>query len=193
MRKSLYYILLALAAGACTPEEQDNPFVGPTCYDGIRNQDEEEIDCGGRCQACEVLGTPVVTPCANSLKDNVVRLDGIEMTADSRNSMCQVTSQGYRLYFQQGNTQIFVVIGGNTPYKDQQVYSLVPVSFPQAGEASIEYYEGSNGPFSSEKGTLYVRVKGGKVIAEFCDITLSNVWNGTGTTYHKVSGRIRCQ
>ena len=26
----------------------------PACFDGIKNQDEEEIDCGGLCQSCEV-------------------------------------------------------------------------------------------------------------------------------------------
>ncbi len=26
----------------------------PTCYDGIQNQDEEDIDCGGPCQSCSI-------------------------------------------------------------------------------------------------------------------------------------------
>lgn len=26
----------------------------PTCFDGIRNQDEEEVDCGGPCISCEI-------------------------------------------------------------------------------------------------------------------------------------------
>jgi len=27
---------------------------GPTCFDGIKNQEEEEIDCGGPCVSCEL-------------------------------------------------------------------------------------------------------------------------------------------
>lgn len=28
---------------------------GPTCFDGIKNQNEEEIDCGGVCLSCELV------------------------------------------------------------------------------------------------------------------------------------------
>ena len=29
-----------------------NTCVGPTCNDGIQNQNEADIDCGGPCPAC---------------------------------------------------------------------------------------------------------------------------------------------
>lgn len=32
--------------------------LAPTCSDGIRNQDEEGIDCGGSCEACQKEETP---------------------------------------------------------------------------------------------------------------------------------------
>jgi hypothetical protein len=31
----------------------------PTCFDGIQNQGEEEIDCGGPCEACPIPPPPV--------------------------------------------------------------------------------------------------------------------------------------
>jgi hypothetical protein len=41
MKKSLFYILfLMLIAGACM-QDQTNPLVIPTCYDGKKNQDEK--------------------------------------------------------------------------------------------------------------------------------------------------------
>ncbi len=39
------------------PEEEYVPVeepVYPTCYDGIKNQGERGIDCGGPCEACEI-------------------------------------------------------------------------------------------------------------------------------------------
>ncbi|MEW5805705.1 MAG: FxLYD domain-containing protein [Patescibacteria group bacterium] len=39
-----------------------NIFYTPTCFDGIKNQGEEEVDCGGPCQSCEIktLSYPIV-------------------------------------------------------------------------------------------------------------------------------------
>ncbi|MBI4453891.1 Ig-like domain-containing protein [Candidatus Woesearchaeota archaeon] len=31
-----------------------NPCIVPNCFDGIKNQDEEDIDCGGHCKPCEI-------------------------------------------------------------------------------------------------------------------------------------------
>lgn len=37
-------------------------FYQPTCFDRIKNQGEEGVDCGGPCQSCEIktLGQPIV-------------------------------------------------------------------------------------------------------------------------------------
>lgn len=35
------------------PDDNDEMMVTETCDDGIKNQDEEEIDCGGSCDPCE--------------------------------------------------------------------------------------------------------------------------------------------
>ena len=40
------------------------PAILPTCTDGIKNQDETKIDCGGTCSAC--TGSP---SCSNEIKD----------------------------------------------------------------------------------------------------------------------------
>ena len=37
---------------SCTPEYVAPPKPTATCYDGIQNQGEEGIDCGGPCAPC---------------------------------------------------------------------------------------------------------------------------------------------
>lgn len=45
-----------------------------TCFDGIKNQDEESIDCGGICKPCkkEVLECNDNNPCTNDVMENGV-------------------------------------------------------------------------------------------------------------------------
>ena len=40
---------------------QVKPAPAPTCDDGVKNQGEERIDCGGPCPACPVT-MPPTTP-----------------------------------------------------------------------------------------------------------------------------------
>ncbi len=45
IRRLLFYVVL-LAAVSCTNEELGS---GENCFDGVKNQDEVGVDCGGRC------------------------------------------------------------------------------------------------------------------------------------------------
>ncbi len=63
-------ILLLTAVGifiSCNKEEEPDPGPVATCSDGIQNQGEVYIDCGGPCPACPSL---------------TCKVDGVDWTAD---------------------------------------------------------------------------------------------------------------
>jgi len=50
-----YLLLLMMATSLCMvscSKDDDNDDVVATCTDGIQNQDETDVDCGGVCPAC---------------------------------------------------------------------------------------------------------------------------------------------
>ena len=47
---SLILLLFACSTAVDVPESEDKPIA--TCHDGILNMDEEQVDCGGSCNAC---------------------------------------------------------------------------------------------------------------------------------------------
>src|SRR3989344_5467145 len=54
-KKLLYGLLyLVIAAAAAFPFVYPMIFPAPTCTDGIQNQNETEVDCGGPCADCEL-------------------------------------------------------------------------------------------------------------------------------------------
>jgi hypothetical protein len=48
------FVLLSVIPTSC--KSDDPPVEVPTCTDGILNQEEEDVDCGGPCPPCEVMG-----------------------------------------------------------------------------------------------------------------------------------------
>ena len=70
---TLFMLLLSLM-GACSQKqdvekEEKNPEE-PTCMDGVQNQEESDIDCGGSCVHCEtgascILDTDCVSDYCN--------------------------------------------------------------------------------------------------------------------------------
>jgi hypothetical protein len=190
MRKSLFYILLLAAAGACTAEEQDNPLVnGPTCYDGIRNQDEEEVDCGGRCEACNIVN-PILTPCTTTLKDNTLLIDGIEEVLDPKDFSCESSTSGYTVTVTMGTSTFILFLGGSGRPDEDGSYPLVRQTyFVDWGDAAINYRDDGFGPFATDEGEVYVRVKKDQFTAEFCNLDLTYDW-GNGVSHRNVAGRI---
>lgn len=59
---------------ACDPEDYEryfwrDCFYIPTCYDGVKNQNEEGIDCGGACPPCFVNITGPLPTCFDGIKN----------------------------------------------------------------------------------------------------------------------------
>ncbi|MES2679919.1 MAG: hypothetical protein V4635_08550 [Bacteroidota bacterium] len=71
MKKLIGFILVVLLSTACIKQRQESCSDGiknqnealvdcggvckrcPDCFDGVKNQDEENVDCGGPCEVCE--------------------------------------------------------------------------------------------------------------------------------------------
>ena len=50
--KSMKFLIMMLFAGSLFMVSCDDEEVKGTCSDGIQNQDETGVDCGGACTAC---------------------------------------------------------------------------------------------------------------------------------------------
>ncbi len=49
-------VIFGVGAGAVTVYSRLHPYISPgTCFDGIQNQNEIGIDCGGVCASCEIV------------------------------------------------------------------------------------------------------------------------------------------
>ena len=49
---ALMIIVFAVAVVASCSKKDDSSTPAPTCTDGIQNQGETGVDCGGPCSAC---------------------------------------------------------------------------------------------------------------------------------------------
>jgi len=62
--------------GSSSDDDEEEPPILPTCNDGILNQDEDDIDCGGVCTAC----SNYLVQDGVALADIIVALDAPNMT-----------------------------------------------------------------------------------------------------------------
>jgi hypothetical protein len=93
--KNYFYLLLLLISASCTSDDDavtlDSDLTTiATCFDGIKNGDEIDVDCGGSCSACVtslsgILSTDTQLSKANSyeLTGAYIVPDGITLTIDA--------------------------------------------------------------------------------------------------------------
>ena len=93
--KNYFYLLLLLISASCTSDDDavtlDSDLTTiATCFDGIKNGDEIDVDCGGSCSACVTslsgtLSTDTQLSKANSyeLTGAYIVPDGITLTIDA--------------------------------------------------------------------------------------------------------------
>jgi len=178
MKKSLYYILcLAFMAGACM-QDQTNPMIIGTCYDGIKNQDEKAIDCGGTCQSC------LTAPCTKSLEDYVLIYNGSNYQLYNNQYQASYNGTAYVFDAIVGQYQeLHVSLGGPTP-TDEKIYPIVKTL--KDGYATVVFQDDSyNRTYTASTGSVYVTIRKGKVTIELCSVvTTSSQYQAT------FSGRI---
>jgi len=88
--KNIKLSILFLAFSALFFSCEDEP--DPTCNDGILNQDEVGIDCGGSCFACSIE-----YPYANSLGPNLLHGNDTLTIETSENSFHAIVPEGSSL------------------------------------------------------------------------------------------------
>ncbi|MTI22553.1 hypothetical protein E1176_16090 [Fulvivirga sp. RKSG066] len=173
--KHIFTILAIILTLTSCLEEQDNPlkegFYAPTCTDGILNQDEEEIDCGGKCDPCP---EPVIAPCASSLQDNY-----ISTTYDELDLLTVLCQESYRGGFKvTGNST-----GGDfsisfsddqLPDEDKDYQLRSQLDYYNSEVATLEIVYPFSGSYDSYAGDLYVTHNDGQVLLEFCSVSLRN-------------------
>jgi hypothetical protein len=169
--------------------EQENPLIVATCTDGIRNQDETDIDCGGRCLQCEVK-IPVVAPCAATLTKNIVNLDNSKITFTNATFSCSSYNREKFLIAYYANYREFKIeLEGSIPDEDK-IYSIGQY-LDYDSDATLKYYDGW-AYYIATNGELYVTVQdNGDVTIEFCSVTLRE--NSFGYNDIITSGRVVCE
>jgi len=165
MKKSLLYIFcLVLMAGACM-QDQTNPLVIGTCYDGKKNQDETGIDCGGRCQSC------LQSPCTKNLSDNELIYNGstVRLTSSDYQSAQKANAYVFDAIVSWGG-ELHISLGGSTVPKEEKIYPIVKTL--KEGSATVTM-EDDNMLYTASSGNVYMTIRKGKVVVELCSVTVS--------------------
>lgn len=198
MQRILYALIIIIATGACKLQEQDNPLVVGTCRDGIKNQDEEGVDCGGVCLACLVqvpAGQDAWSPCHESFKSNIVTISGTAFTVTPGTTVVgapKLTGKYYEytIPVQKGSLRIWLA-GGTKPTKNS-IYNLTKTPSTDSlrrGFAHIYYKDGLSGiEYASIDGhRLYMTIKNGTLTFELCNVTLDRLSNYSGDSNKSVT------
>lgn len=190
-------VLVFLLAGCINDQELEfNPQldIPPTCTDGIKNQDETGVDCGGACST--FCSDNILAVCMDELSENVVSSTDDERTLQitqvlQRNSYSyyntiEITAYDHEIdeelrvvlsisKFPDGNMKFNVVKDVNTEEESLQAQvTLIP-------EYGMYRY--------SNSGTVYLRKEtNDKFHIEFCDLILETNDYYYGQELYKYQG-----
>lgn len=191
--------MAVLLAGCINDQELEfNPDIDipPTCSDGLKNQDETAVDCGGACS--ETCGDEIVAACSAELSpDRVYSLD--EEVSISVGEVSYSKNYGYN------NNMVIISAFDEATYSDLEV--VLPISELPAGNmkflvgeqasdeddnlrAFVKIIPGFQVARNSVTGTVYLRTDGMETIyIEFCELQFKpeNYWNYL--EYYNYSGQ----
>lgn len=184
-RYILCLLLGATVFSGCDTEIIFEPKFGiPTFTDGIKNQQELEVDCGTEsCGPC--FGEFEPAPCAADLQPERMKLGQTTYTVENVNRYSS-NSQGEVMLTadikQNGYARgkLTITLASFYSIKTSTVYTLSQT------EASLEYAQYSqNGVIlsKSSQGKLYGEVNQEKLVISFCDVALNNSVNFSNTNF----------
>lgn len=183
----LIFIVSFALASSCSMEEQTNPLVnGATCTDGIKNQNEEGVDCGGICAMCTEPEEPieVVVPCKASLTDNLITLDEwYDLSLSSGDYYCSEEQDFFEVVVWKDNMEFTIEIYETTLPTVDTKYPLIHWYDAEPGYASIKLINFYT--YNASAGDLYLSYENGAWVVEVCSVELL----GPDHTY-ELSGRI---
>jgi hypothetical protein len=181
-KQFFYFICIIYLLGSCLAE-QDNPLIVGSCTDRIKNQNEETVDCGGICGACEVI-IPIKAPCADALTDNHISLDDEEININDWNHYCEQKTDNFTITIWQEFRELTIEIPGTSLPLDAMEFELQ--SYLDQEHASIQFIDFYS--YTSTTGKLYVSMKNNKPVFEICSVNL----NGSSGSL-PISGRVICE
>ena len=153
--KYLFYLgVLMVALGSCNKK---------TCSDGIKNQDEADVDCGGSCNACPIeypiegaygsnilLGTDSLNLSVGDHSFRATLLEGsslkIELELITGFEWFYSNDGGWTVGTYMNGLQFFELLSPGT--YDLNFNLFKPIPTPEGGTFYIKYYE--NGSASSK-------------------------------------------
>ena len=130
----------------CSGTSCNNPNPAPMCSDGIQNQGETGIDCGGPCAACSTSSNQLtLKPGWNQISSPVAA--GISL-ATIESSCTILPYKNQKLWAWNATSQIWTNPTKVEPFKGYWIYTAyqctVPLSGTQATFSSLQLYNGWN-------------------------------------------------
>jgi hypothetical protein len=159
MKNLITIFCIVIALGSCKKKsdvtemgKNETSQYPPHCFNKIKDSDETDIDCGGKCEAC-ANGTPVAPICTvsvNTITINnatyTISLGAIDTGAYYTVSGVFNTSSNYRLILKSAPDQTKVYsIDGNVPDQDNEVALQVDYNFSTLNLTSGKVYFKNNG------------------------------------------------
>ena len=128
-----------------------------TCYDGVKNQDEEQVDCGGPCVPCDTtngtcfdgiqnqgeLGIDCGGPCNACVTDSTVLSPDFICTGTGGNSYFPLTINSYWIYRMPASQWLQLSINEETQMGNGQFYAHMVTT--GAFGTIHDYYREENG------------------------------------------------
>jgi hypothetical protein len=137
----------------------DEDCIAASCFDGLRNGDEQNIDCGGACPACPVMSCGDVLASGIGTTDGYYAIDGDGLGPEAPRAVwCDMTTDGggwtllarasetngaggdYEFSDAMGPHSVFTVgFDGGTPEDPQYLMALDAALGDRSGSVDIQY------------------------------------------------------
>lgn len=170
MKTLLYLGCLLFAASSCLIKGDKLPLPNnpETCYDGILNQSEVTIDCGGPCRDCYKEPDCLLSANIFELENDKMRTMTSKRCEEKFNGEFNATFyidyQSYGAYY-----GILSITLSEKP-QESTLYSIS--SYPSNRySAAISYSPIADGAYIGTSGILHVKVDGDYMEFSFCDIS----------------------
>ena len=170
------FLFFAVFSMTGCPIEFDSADLRDSCYDGIQNQNETGVDCGGRCpEECEGEGEfgPYTSPSC-TITDNTVALDSTPVITITQLDSTDATVGRFAIEGTGTEGTIIMEFGVPGPPLSSANHEVVDGEGGQleASEVFIEiYYPNLPGTptYISDEGTAHIEVTNTEVRITICD------------------------
>lgn len=189
--------LLAIASFlfTCTDDDLANPEPPAHCSDGILNNGELDIDCGGECNSCATLESPCNPDTNEVVLDSSLVIPFPNGTFTYSSIFGDQDGSNYEIICYNNTMEVDIKMYGSRPTV-QRVYLLGGTYYLNniysEGHANVRLWHQTTGNKAvSTSGKLYVKpLANGGLMLTFCDAKFNSEVSPQTVVYNGVSGRI---